>query len=124
MQKLSQELDVLTGTEQGHPMSPELFKCYVLGLSQRLNSMCNLNVPSLNKILVSHLLWADDLVLLALDKKSLQQMIDELQSFCMEWGLSVNISKTAVLVFNKSGRQLKESYGFNFGEISIINTFG
>ena len=32
--------------------------------------------------------------------------------YCLEWGLTINISKTAILVFNRSGRLLKESHNF------------
>ena len=118
--KLSEMLDVLIGTEQGHPMSPELFKCYLLDLSTNLNSnISDLDIPELNGILITHLLWADDLVLFALSKKSLQTLIDRVYEYCQEWGLTVNLSKTAVMVFNKSGRQLQESYGFKYGSDTI-----
>ena len=119
VQKISQLMDVEVGTEQGHPMSPELFKCYILRLSTLLNDMGDIRVPELNGIRLTHLLWADDLVLLALDRKSLQLMMDKLHEFCSEWGLSVNITKTAVLVFNRSGRLLKESHGFTYGNTII-----
>ena len=59
---------------------------------------------------ISHLLWADDIVLMALDRASLQKLIDEVQKFCSNWGLEVNRKKTAVMIFNKSGRQLKENF--------------
>ena len=110
--KLSQDFEILAGTEQGHPMSPELFKTYIHELSVRLNSIEDLDCPTLNERVLTHLLWADDLVLLALTKESLQRLISELEAFCEEWGLTVNIKKTAVMVFNKSGRQLKESFQF------------
>ena len=89
--KLSEKIDILTGTEQGHPMSPELFKCYVHELSIILNDTNDIDVPHLNGIPISHLLWADDLVLMALNQCSLQQLLDRLHKFCLEWGLSVNI---------------------------------
>ncbi len=56
IQKLSAAIDVTIGTEQGHPMSPELFKMYILDLSTRLEEIPNLLIPSLNSINVSHLL--------------------------------------------------------------------
>ena len=46
-------------------------------------------------------------------------MINELTCFCDEWGLSVNMTKTAVLIFNYSGRQLKESHEFLYGSTTI-----
>ena len=112
--KISDSFDILAGTEQGHPMSPELFKTYIHELSERLNSVQDISSPLLNETILTHLLWADDLVLLALSKESLQVMISELESFCREWGLTVNTKKTAIMIFNKSGRQLKESYGFQY----------
>ena len=119
LNKISESIDILIGTEQGHPMSPELFKVYLLDLSTDLNNAEGLNTPQLNGIFVSHLLWADDLVLLALDAQSLQKLINRVYDFCEKWGLSVNISKTAIMVFNKSGRQLQESYSFQYGKIKI-----
>ena len=112
-------MEALIGTEQGHPMSPELFKTYLLDLSKELNETYDLLVPELNDIKLSHLLWADDLVLLALDMKSLQILIDRVYMFCLDWGLTVNIGKTAVMVFNKSGKLLLESHTFKYGDVSV-----
>ena len=117
--KVSESMEVLTGTEQGHPMSPELFKCYLLELSEDLNKTANVESPELHSARLTHLLWADDLVLLALDRSSLQTLIETVHTYCCSWGLSVNIGKTAVLVFNKSGRQRKVSFGLNYGSTKI-----
>ena len=84
--------------------------------------MLLLLVIYLNNVPISHLLWADDLVLLALDHASLQKMINVLQSYCIEWGLSINISKTEVMIFNNSGRLLKEGSTFSFGDTPIPQT--
>ena len=53
-------------------MSPELFKCFVHQLSEDLNSVQDNEVPVLNTVKVTHLLWADDLILLALSRASLK----------------------------------------------------
>ncbi|XP_063691187.1 uncharacterized protein LOC134823582 [Bolinopsis microptera] len=45
IQKLSAAIDVTIGTEQGHPMSPELFKLYIHELSIRLEQIEELDVP-------------------------------------------------------------------------------
>ena len=106
----------MCGTEQGHPMSPELFKCYINDLSQELNDLDNIAVPTLDGLKVSHLLWADDLILMALNRSDLQALLNILLQHCLNWGLSVNISKTAVMVFNKTGRLLKDSHGLMYGD--------
>ena len=36
LNQLSEQIDILVGTEQGHPMSPELFKLYILDFNQRI----------------------------------------------------------------------------------------
>ena len=112
VKKLSAKFPIEAGTEQGHPMSPELFKIFVHELSVELARTEGINTPVLNEVHCSHLLWADDLVLMALDKQSLQKMIEVLHGYCSDWGLIVNLSKTAVLIFNRSGKLLIESHGF------------
>ena len=117
LDKLSDAIDVLVGTEQGHPMSSEFFKVF---LSQKLNNVAEeAQVPQLNEIQISDLLWVDDLVLLALDGKSLQNLLDTVYYFCITWGLTVNMKKTAVLIFNKSGRLLSESNNYTYGDASV-----
>ena len=61
------------------------------------------------------------MILLALDHTGLQRLLNVLHSYCIEWGLTVNIGKTAVMVFNRSGRLLKESLTFQFGETNIAS---
>ena len=51
---------------QGYPISPELFKCFIHHLSEDLNSMEYVEVPLLKSTRVTHLLWADDLILFAM----------------------------------------------------------
>ena len=89
LNKLSEKIDILCGTGQGYPMSPELFKCYIHELSEQLNSIPNIEVLLLNNHRVSHLLWANDLVLMALNPSSHQIMLEKLYSYCVEFGLTV-----------------------------------
>ena len=119
IQKVSAAIDVSVGTEQGQPMSPELFKMFIYDLSTEIESLVDLALPNLNGFNISHLLWADDLILLALDEVSLQKLLNLLHEFVQRWELSINISKTNIMVFNRSSRILNCSYGFHIGDAAI-----
>jgi exonuclease III len=119
IKKISDAIDVGVGTEQGHPLSPELFKLFVHDLSVELNNLTQGNFPVLSDTLINHLLWADDLVLIALDKESLQKMIDILHNYVETWELEVNITKTNIMVFNTSGKILKVSREFTLGATEL-----
>ena len=95
---LSNKFMVAKGTEQGHPLSPDLFKIFVADLSPLLEFP---NCPELSKIPVSHLLWADDLILLSLDTETTQLQINALAKFCRQWGIEINELKTQAVVFGK-----------------------
>ena len=81
-----------------------------------------MRLPVLNNNRISHLLYADDLVLLALDDKCLQTLIKKLENFCSYWGLTVNMDKTAIMVFNHQGRLLKCGSTFVYGTEFIQTT--
>ena len=105
---LSPDFGISKGTEQGHPMSPELFKLFIKDLSHDLEyNNDSFSFPILVDTIITHLLWADDLVLLALDEKSLQKNLDILHGYCEKWGLSVNMKKTKMIVIGN--RTKKES---------------
>ena len=88
------------GTEQGHPLSPDLFKIFLSDLSPLLEDS---NCPELMDQIISHLLWADDLIILALDRVTLQKQLNALHSFCTQWGIDININKSKLILmtFNK-----------------------
>ena len=116
---LTPGIDVGRGTEQGHPLSPDLFKLYIQELSSHLK--CEGDYPELADLMLSHLLWADDLVLLALTPQALQENIDILLKFCQLMGLEINLNKTKILVFH-SPRSKDIKVQFFLGDQPIKNT--
>lgn len=50
------------------------------------------------------LLHADDVILLSDSAKGLQCSLDKLYAHCKKWKLTVNIHKTNIMIFNKSGK--------------------
>ena len=112
---LSNKFPIRKGTEQGHPLSPDLFKIYIKDLSPRLDFE---NCPKLINTLVSHLLWADDLIILALDPVTLQKQLDELHDFCKEWGIEINADKTKHIKFN-SNYECSHNTHFKIGNYAL-----
>ena len=87
IKKVSAAINVEVGTEQGHPMSPELFKIFINDLSGELDKEpLRTTVPNLDGLRVSHLLWADDLILLPNDVESLQRLLNILGKYIITWG--------------------------------------
>ena len=118
---LSNKIDIKKGTEQGHPLSPELFKIFLSDLSPLLE--CN-NCPKLMDMLISHLLWADDLILLALDPKTSQLQLDRLQTFCNDWGIEINESKTKVVIFGKKNSDTEcPSFYLNNKPLEVVDSY-
>ena len=40
----------------------------------------------------------------------LQCKLNKLQSLCDDWGIDVNLSKTKTMIFNQTGKHLKEKF--------------
>ncbi len=78
---------------------PLLFGLYLDALEGRLNDR-ECDALTLADVHVWLLLFVDDLVLTSESKVGLQQQLDTLQQFCAERGLTVNVKKTKVMVFN------------------------
>ncbi|MCP4460132.1 MAG: hypothetical protein GY816_19225, partial [Cytophagales bacterium] len=79
--------------------SPDLFKIFVSDLSPLLERIsCP---PELSNTPISHLLWADDLIMLSLNPKACQQHINIIGKYCNDWGLEANELKTQIVIFGK-----------------------
>lgn len=89
------------GVKQGCPLSPLLFGLYIDHIQQYLNGFIRyIDAPRLNTTPIPALLYADDLALISESKCGLQTSLEVLEYFCSTKGLSVNLEKTKILVFN------------------------
>jgi len=122
--RLSSKIRILKGTEQGHTLSPELFKIFLHDLSDLLDRE---NCPTLCDAIISHLLWADDLVLMALDRETAQDQLDSLALFCNKWGLEINYSKTKTVIFNDTSKKKsytsQDTFTINSNHISVVEEY-
>ena len=80
------------GVLQGESLSPTLFAAYINEIESKMNEVEGMGV-SINGVMVSVLMYADDLVLLAQTEAGIQRGINALHSFCIENNLTVNTGK-------------------------------
>ena len=67
------------------------------------------------------LMYADDIILLSKSAKALQEKLDILNTYCKDWCLTVNTSKTKILIFNKAGRLIKHSFRYGNENIECVS---
>ena len=86
------------GVNQGGVASGLLFRKYLSDLSDYLNSKFGICV---GKIIIMHILWADDLVLITDEENGMQRHLDGLLEFCKNNLAIVNEIKTKCMAFGK-----------------------
>ena len=56
---------------------------------------------------VTHLLYADDLIIFSNTESGLKQSLKNLEGYCKSWQLDINVKKSKILIFNISGKKMK-----------------
>ena len=108
---------VSTGLKQGCLISPLLFNLYINDLVSVVQGL-NCGVP-VDDELVSILLYADDIALVAPDENSLQRMLDCLNDWCLQWQLVVNIDKSQVVHFRRGPSVPRSGFNFKCGQSEL-----
>ena len=92
---ISESFPIENGVRQGGILSPKLFNFYIDALSTRLNS-----IPAgckIGNLMVNHLAYADDLVLLCPSLKALQRLVHEFQIYGINNDITYNCNKTVCM---------------------------
>ena len=112
------------GVKQGDSLSPTLFNIYINDLGSYVNGGFKHDPVVLGDTPLNHLLFADDLLLLSETSTGLQSCITNLEHFCHEWKLEVNLNKTKIMIFSK-GRRKYENYHFTYkgNKIDITDSY-
>ena len=98
------------GVKQGDTLSPLLFNIFINGIVEMVKRK-GLGAK-IGEEKVTILLFADDMVLLAESEEDLNELMAEVEAYCREWHLEVNVDKTKVMVTSKDGdKSAKVMYG-------------
>lgn len=104
------------GVKQGCVMSPTLFNIFLHDLPTAFDNSCH--PAALYNTDISCLMFADDLVLISESSTGLQMCLNKLEQYCDKWGLTVNLNKTKVMIFNKTGKVLNK-YKFYYKNVPV-----
>ena len=120
----------LNGVRQGENLSPFLFSIYLNDLQNFLFTngangvICDINYEEISvylKLLV--LLYADDTVLFANSVTDMQTALNIFENYCNTWKLSVNVSKTKIIVFTNGKISDKIHFTYGSQELEISNEY-
>ena len=121
---LTDWFDVNNGVKQGCILSPTLFAMFIDDLVTELKvKQLGVNCQT---CMLSCLLYADDIVLLAPSAKNLQGLINVVAEWCMKWNMHLNLEKTNVVHFRKNLRsKARSTFHFTFrgDEISYTSQY-
>lgn len=109
------------GVKQGCNLSPNLFNIFLNDLCD--NFLDNCDPIRMENLKLNCLMYADDLLLLSETQKGLQRSLDRLYHYTRKWKLSINISKTKIMVFNKSGRKLDINCTFGKDQVPMTRSY-
>ena len=118
------------GVRQGENLSPILFSLFLNDLEHYLMAnkangiVCEANTEntySFIKVLI--LLFADDTVLFANNNNDLQIMLNIFEKYCEDWKLTVNVSKTKILIFSSDRSAQTFHFYFKGIEIDIVTEY-
>jgi hypothetical protein len=111
---LSDFLHETHGVNQGEISSPFLFRSFLADFKKYLNAKCGISMT--NDQILTHFLWADDLILLAESKEELQTLLDNVSDYCKRWQLLVNLTKSKIMIIN--GRK-NENATFYYNNVQL-----
>ena len=129
-QALSNFFSCEVGVRQGENLSPLLFAIYLNDFEHSVsrkykgldmltgeihNNLCDDDVEVFLKMYV--LLYADDTIVMAETPEDLQSALNAACDYCQTWHLTVNTSKTKVIIF--SSGQVRSHTDFLFGQTKL-----
>ena len=108
--------------KQGEPLSPILFILFINDIVENIDfeSLTESDLELLTKYII---LFADDFVLFTTSPVSLQAQVNSILCYSEKWGLTINVDKTKVCVFEKRKSKHDCDIFINGRTVEIVDSF-
>ena len=110
------------GLKQGCPLSPLLFAIFLSDLEKTLKNFQSGGVV-IGREKIFSLAYADDLVLLSEREDDMREMIGAFYRYTVKKKLTVNTSKSKMMVFSRGGRMSKNKWCFGGSLVEEVKYF-
>ena len=111
----SASFKALSGLKQGCNLSLLLANIFLSDLHDNIE-LGHMDAPKLNKFQITSISWADNLLILSLDKSCLQKCINNLELYAKEWDIVVSMKKTKCDIFSKGSTDYTNQHQFIYGD--------
>ena len=109
-------LDV--GLRQGCILSPVLFSIFIDGLAAEVKKIGG---AKYGELVLSLLLFADDIVLVAESEKQMQEMLDVVYKYSQKNRFKFNKDKCKIMIFGKKAKNKKFRLGGS--ELEVVHSY-
>lgn len=109
------------GVRQGDTLSPDLFKIFINDFPDIFDDSCG--GVEMGTYHLNCLLYADDVILLSQNEAGLQSCINKLEKYCDDWCLEVNLNKSKIMVFSKSGKLYNNDFFFKGNKLECVREY-
>jgi len=107
----SKDIKCISGVKQGCPISPTLFGNYIDKLEECLET-ASCKGTELTGIIITLLLYVDDIILLARSRDDLEKQLKNLHVYFSKMGMTANTDKTKVMMI-KSKKITHDSFVYD-----------
>ena len=113
-----------SGVLQGESLSPFLFSMFINDIEKCVKNNDHEIGLEFENLLINLLLFADDMAIFSKSIKGLQKGLNNLETYCDEWGLTVNTTKTKCMVFKKGGKlNVRERWKYKGVDLETVSDF-